>query len=200
VRGIMAGKKLETFLEQAAAVAQDFFPAGSPVLIPILYSSIVWAVKRKGDLETEVSGLKLWLEPEIVNNKPDEFILDFFKGDQALAETFNLELKNGEIKSLRQAFRALYPVKGLEEPFLQSLFSEELTKGDYRQIVAQFDRRLRLALDEIKAAGDRPEWWPALKKIGENFLSLGWALTAEPELRARLKASLEKNKQTEDEE
>ncbi|MBP6908920.1 MAG: hypothetical protein KBC18_00675 [Candidatus Saccharicenans sp.] len=196
----MAGKKLETFLEQAAAVAQDFFPAGSPVLIPILYSSIVWAVKRKGDLETEVSGLKLWLEPEIVNNKPDEFILDFFKGDQALAETFNLELKNGEIKSLRQAFRALYPVKGLEEPFLQSLFSEELTKGDYRQIAAQFDRRLRLALDEIKAAGDRPEWWPALKKIGENFLSLGWALTAEPELRARLKASLEKNKQTEDEE
>lgn len=124
----MAGKKLETFLEQAAAVVQDFFPAGSPVLIPILYSSIVWAVKRKGDLETEVSGLKLWLEPEIVNNKPDEFILDFFKGDQALAETFNLELKNGEIKSLRQAFRALYPVKGLEEPFLQSLFSEELTK------------------------------------------------------------------------
>jgi hypothetical protein len=200
VRGIMAGKKLETFLEQAAAVVQDFFPAGSPVLIPILYSSIVWAVKRKGDLETEVSGLKLWLEPEIVNNKPDEFILDFFKGDQALAETFNLELKNGEIKSLRQAFRALYPVKGLEEPFLQSLFSEELTKGDYRQIAAQFDRRLRLALDEIKAAGDRPEWWPALKKIGENFLSLGWALTAEPELRARLKASLEKNKQTEDEE
>ncbi len=196
----MAGKKLETFLEQAAAVVQDFFPAGSPVLIPILYSSIVWAVKRKGDLETEVSGLKLWLEPEIVNNKPDEFILDFFKGDQALAETFNLELKNGEIKSLRQAFRALYPVKGLEEPFLQSLFSEELTKGDYRQIAAQFDRRLRLALDEIKAAGDRPEWWPALKKIGENFLSLGWALTAEPELRARLKASLEKNKQTEDEE
>lgn len=196
----MAGKKLETFLEQAAAVVQDFFPAGSPVLIPILYSSIVWAVKRKGDLETEVSGLKLWLEPEIVNNKPDEFILDFFKGDQALAETFNLELKNGEIKSLRQAFRVLYPVKGLEEPFLQSLFSEELTKGDYRQIVAQFDRRLRLALDEIKAAGDRPEWWPALKKIGENFLSLGWALTAEPELRARLKASLEKNKQTEDEE
>lgn len=196
----MAGKKLETFLEQAAAVVQDFFPAGSPVLIPILYSSIVWAVKRKGDLETEVSGLKLWLEPEIVNNKPDEFILDFFKGDQALAETFNLELKNGEIKSLRQAFRVLYPVKGLEEPFLQSLFSEELTKGDYRQIAAQFDRRLRLALDEIKAAGDRPEWWPALKKIGENFLSLGWALTAEPELRARLKASLEKNKQTEDEE
>ncbi|NMC66284.1 MAG: hypothetical protein GYA53_09135 [Acidobacteria bacterium] len=196
----MAGKKLETFLKQAAGVVQDFFPAGSPVFIPLLYSALVWAVKRKGDLEAEVSGLKLWLEPEIVNNKPDEFILDFFKGDPALTGTFSLELKNREIKSLRQAFRALYPVKGLEEPFLQSLFSEEIAKGDYRLIAAQFDSRLRLALDEIKATEKQLELWPALKDIGENFLSLGWALMAEPELRARLKANLEKNEQTEEEE
>jgi len=50
-----------------------------------------------------------------------------------------------------------------------------------------FDSRLRLALDEIKATEKQLELWPALKDIGENFLSLGWALMAEPELRARLK-------------
>jgi hypothetical protein len=196
----MAEKKLETFLKQAAGVVQDFFPAGSPVFIPLLYSALVWAVKRKGGLETEVSGLKLWLDPEIINNKPDEFILSFFKNHRALAETFNLELKNRDLKSLRQAFRALYPVEGLAEPFLQSLFSEEITKGDYRLIAAQFDSRLRRALDEIKTAPKKPELWPALKEIGENFLSLGWALIAESELRTRLKAILEKTEQTEDEE
>jgi len=121
-------KKLQDFLKQSAEILQDFFPADTLALIPLLYSTLIWAVKRKENLEEEVSGLRLWLEPEIVDNKPDEFILDFFEKRQALLEAFKAEIKSRDMKSLRLAFKALYPVVGLEEPFLQSLFSEELAR------------------------------------------------------------------------
>ena len=70
----MEEKKLQDFLKQSAEILQDFFPADTLALIPLLYSTLIWAVKRKGNLEAEVSGLRLWLEPEVVDNKPDEFI------------------------------------------------------------------------------------------------------------------------------
>jgi len=193
-------KKLQAFLKQSAEILQDFFPADALALIPLLYSTLIWAVKRKGNLEAEVSGLRLWLEPEVVDNKPDEFILDFFEKQQALQEAFKAEIKSRDMKSLRPAFRALYPVVGLEEPFLQSLFSEELGREDFRLIADQFDWKLKQALEEIKAAEKKPELWKALKKIGESFMSLGWAWLSDDELRAWLKSILGMERQGEEEE
>ena len=196
----MEEKKLQDFLKQSAEILQDFFPADTLALIPLLYSTLIWAVKRKENLEEEVSGLRLWLEPEIVDNKPDEFILDFFEKQQALQEAFKAEIKSRDMKSLRPAFRALYPVVGLEEPFLQSLFSEELAREDFRLIADQFDWKLKQALEEIKAAEKKPELWKALKKIGESFMSLGWAWLSDDELRAWLKSILGMERQGEEEE
>ena len=196
----MEEKKLRAFLKQSAEILQDFFPADTLALIPLLYSTLIWAVKRKGNLEAEVSGLRLWLEPEVVDNKPDEFILDFFGKQQALQEAFKAEIKSRDMKSLRPAFRALYPVVGLEEPFLQSLFSEELAREDFRLIADQFDWKLKQALEEIKAAEKKPELWKALKKIGESFMSLGWAWLSDDELRAWLKSILGMERQGEEEE
>ena len=196
----MEEKKLRAFLKQSAEILQDFFPADALALIPLLYSTLIWAVKRKGNLEAEVSGLRLWLEPEVVDNKPDEFILDFFEKQQALQEAFKAEIKSRDMKSLRPAFRALYPVVGLEEPFLQSLFSEELGREDFRLIADQFDWKLKQALEEIKAAEKKPELWKALKKIGESFMSLGWAWLSDDELRAWLKSILGMERQGEEEE
>ncbi len=196
----MEEKKLQDFLKQSAEILQDFFPTDTLALIPLLYSTLIWAVKRKGNLEAEVSGLRLWLEPEVVDNKPDEFILDFFEKQQALQEAFKAEIKSRDMKSLRPAFRALYPVVGLEEPFLQSLFSEELAREDFRLIADQFDWKLKQALEEIKAAEKKPELWKALKKIGESFMSLGWAWLSDDELRAWLKSILGMERQGEEEE
>jgi len=193
-------KKLQTFLKQSAEILKDFFPPDTSALIPLLYSTLIWTTKRKENLEEEVSGLRLWLEPEIVDNKPDEFILDFFEKRSDLREAFENEIKSSDMKSLRLAFRGLYPVVGLEEPFLQSLFSEELARGDYRLIADQFDRKLNQALDEIKAAEKKPELWAVLKKIGESFLSLSWAWLSDDELRDWLKLFLGINRQGEEEE
>lgn len=118
----MDGKQLKTFLEQAVTVIKDFFPASSLAFIPLLYSTMVWAIKRKEDLKAEVSGLKLWLEPEMLDNKPDEFILNFFEKQPDLRQAFKTEVENRDLKSLRQYFRALYSILGIGEPFLQSLF------------------------------------------------------------------------------
>ena len=196
----MEEKKLQTFLKQSAEILKDFFPPDTSALIPLLYSTLIWTTKRKENLEEEVSGLRLWLEPEIVDNKPDEFILDFFEKRSDLREAFENEIKSSDMKSLRLAFRGLYPVVGLEEPFLQSLFSEELARGDYRLIADQFDRKLNQALDEIKAAEKKPELWAVLKKIGESFLSLSWAWLSDDELRDRLKPFLGIDWQGEEEE
>ena len=196
----MEEKKLQTFLKQSAEILKDFFPPDTSALIPLLYSTLIWTTKRKENLEEEVSGLRLWLEPEIVDNKPDEFILDFFEKRSDLREAFKNEIKSSDMKSLRLAFRGLYPVVGLEEPFLQSLFSEELARGDYRLIADQFDRKLNQALDEIKAAEKKPELWAVLKKIGESFLSLSWAWLSDDELRDWLKLFLGINWQGEEEE
>ena len=196
----MEEKKLQTFLKQSAEILKDFFPADTSALIPLLYSTLIWMTKRKENLEEEVSGLRLWLEPEIVDNKPDEFILDFFEKRSDLREAFKNEIKSSDMKSLRLAFRGLYPVVGLEEPFLQSLFSEELARGDYRLIADEFDWKLNQALDEIKAAEKKPELWAVLKKIGESFLSLSWAWLSDDELRDWLKLFLGINWQGEEEE
>ena len=196
----MEEKKLQTFLKQSAEILKDFFPPDTSALIPLLYSTLIWTTKRKENLEEEVSGLRLWLEPEIVDNKPDEFILDFFEKRSDLREAFENEIKSSDMKSLRLAFRGLYPVVGLEEPFLQSLFSEELARGDYRLIADQFDWKLNQALDEIKAAEKKPELWAVLKKIGESFLSLSWAWLSDDELRDWLKLFLGINWQGEEEE
>ena len=196
----MEEKQLQAFLKQSAEVLQDFFPVNTSALIPLLYSTLIWAVKRKANLEAEVSGLRLWLEPEVVDNKPDEFILDFFEKRPDLQKAFETEIKNRDMKSLRPAFRALYPVVGLEEPFLQGLFSEELAQGDFRLIADQFDWKLKQALEEIKAAEKKPELWKALKKIGESFMSLGWAWLSDDELRAWLKSILGMERQGEEEE
>jgi hypothetical protein len=193
-------KKLQTFLKQSAEILKDFFPPDTSALIPLLYSTLIWMTKRKENLEEEVSGLRLWLEPEIVDNKPDEFILDFFEKRSDLREAFKNEIKSSDMKSLRLAFRGLYPVVGLEEPFLQSLFSEELARGDYRLIADEFDWKLNQALDEIKAAEKKPELWAVLKKIGESFLSLSWAWLSDDELRDRLKPFLGIDWQGEEEE
>ncbi|MDD8021114.1 MAG: hypothetical protein PHU81_08050 [Acidobacteriota bacterium] len=189
----MDEKKFDSFLAQALNLIKYFLPLGSTAIFPLLYSTIIWAIKKKENLEAEISGLELSLDPDIIYNKPAKFILKFFEEPPELKEAFKMELEAGDLKSLRQAFRALYPVVGLKEPFLQGLFSEELDRGDYRLIAAQYDSRLKQALSEIEAAENKPGFWATIKKIGKDFLSLGWALINEPELRAWLKAALEKN-------
>jgi len=188
----MDEKKLLAFLKQSREILGDFFPADSLALLPVLFSSLVWAVTRRGEVKKKILEMKVWLEPDILRNKPAEFVLDFFKSSPELRSVYEQEIAAGDLRSLRPAFRALYPVLGLQDPFLQKLFADDLKNQDYRRLAAGFKPRLEAALSEIKAAGGRKKFWPTLEGICGEFLSLGWSLLGEDEVRELLKKAMEK--------
>ncbi|MCR4395649.1 MAG: hypothetical protein NUW07_02825 [Candidatus Saccharicenans sp.] len=188
----MKEKKLLSFLRQAREILSDFFPAGSVALLPLLLASLTWAVNRRSEIKSRLLGLKVWLEPETLQNKPAEFILDFFAASPELKTAFASEINSQNLKALRPAFRALYPILGLQDPFLERLFSEELRNHDYRQVVAEFRPRLQQALEEIEAARVRNNFWRTLENLTEGFLSLGWRLLAEDDIREQLKKIIDR--------
>ncbi|MDI6849095.1 MAG: hypothetical protein QME69_04800 [Candidatus Saccharicenans sp.] len=188
----MEENKLLTFLRQTKEILGDFFPAGSTALLPVIFSSLVWAATRRGEIKKKILETKVWLEPETLRSKPAEFILDFFKSGPELRAVYEQEIAAGDLRALRAAFRALYPVLGLQDPFLERLFSAELKNHDYRRLTTEFGPRLEAALSEIRAAGGRDYFWRTLENICHEFLKLGWALLSEDEVREQLKKALEK--------
>lgn len=187
----MEEKKLASFLQQAAKVLSDFLPLNSLAFFPLLYSTLVWALNQAAQVKAKILELEVWLEPDILMNKPEEFILSFFTSNPALKNTYAEELSRRDLKSLRRAFRVLYPLLGLEDPFLQKLFSRELDQGNYRLIVDDFEARLNRALTEIKVAQQSPGFWENLEKMGKEFLNLGWSLLNEAEIRKQLRQMLD---------
>ena len=188
----MEEKKLLSFLRQAREILADFFPAGSVALLPLLLASLTWAVNHRSEIKNRLLGLKVWLEPETLRNKPAEFILDFFTASPELKAAWADEINTGDLKTLRSAFRALYPILGLQDPFLERLFSEELRNHDYRRVMAEFRPRLKRALEEIEAARVRKNFWKTLENLAEGFLSLGWSLLTEDEVREQLKKIIDR--------
>jgi len=188
----MDEKKLVAFLKQSREILGDFFTAGSLALLPVMFSSLVWAVNRRGEVKKKILEVKVWLEPETLKNKPAEFVLDFFENSPELRAVYEEEIRNRDFRALRPAFRALYPVLGLQDPFLEKLFFSELKNHDYRRLVAEFRPRLESALSEIRAAGKRENFWKAVDRVCGEFLNLGWTLLTEDEVRELLKKAMEK--------
>lgn len=183
----MDEKELISFLKQARTVIQDFFPVDSIALVPVIFSSLIWSLNRRRAIKSQILEMRIWLEPETLKNKPVEFILDFFESIPDLKSAYAEELADHDLRALRTAFKALYPILGLENPFLEKLFSEELKKRDYRRIVSDFHPRLTQALAEIEAVPGKRNFWKTLKEISEAFLSLGWSLMTESQVREELK-------------
>lgn len=188
----MDEKKLVAFLKQSREILGDFFTAGSLALLPVMFSSLVWAVNRQGEIKKKILEVKVWLEPETLKNKPAEFVLDFFENNPELRVVYEEEIRNRDFRVLRPAFRALYPALGLKDPFLEKLFSSELKNHDYRRLVAEFRPRLESVLSEIRAAGKRENFWKAVDRVCGEFLNLGWTLLTEDEVRELLKKAMEK--------
>jgi hypothetical protein len=187
----MEEKKLISFLQQTVKILSDFFPVNSLALFPLVYSSLIWALNRKAQINAKVLELEVWLDPDILKNKPDEFVLNFFESRPDLRHAYAEELSGKDLKNLKAAFKFLYPVVELEDPFLEKLFSEELSQGNYRRIVDDFESRLSRALSEIQVVRARPEFWKRLETICSEFLNLGWSLMNEAEVRKHLKKILD---------
>ena len=169
----MAKKDVEAALARGVDILDKFLPLKSWLLFPVLYSACVWAVRRVFDYRERILAWQVWLDPDFVRTKPDGFILGFFARNDALNLAYADEIARGDLRVLRAAFPALYPVFGLEDAFLKALFKAEIEAADYRAIVVEFAARTARARDEIRPAAADPDFWKALQLIGMEAASLG---------------------------
>jgi len=169
----MAKKDIEAALTRGVELLDELLPLKSWLYFPVLYAACVWAVRRVFDYRERILAWQVWLDPEFVRTKPDEFILDFFCGNAALHREYSDEIARGDLRVLRAAFPALYSVIGLEDAFLKALFKAELDAADYRTIVVEFAARTAKAREAIRPAAANPAFWEALERIGREAASLG---------------------------
>ena len=169
----MSKKGVETALGRGVDILNEFLPLKSWLFFPILYSACVWAVRRVFDYRERILAWQVWLDPEFVRTKPDDFVLHFFATHEALSREYAEELAARDLRVLRAAFPALYPVFGFEDAFLKALFKAEIESADYRGIVVEFASRTGKARDDIQPAAANPDFWKVLELIGMEAASLG---------------------------
>ena len=184
----MAKKDIEAALARGVEILDKLLPLKSWLYFPVLYAACVWAVRRVFDYRERILAWQVWLDPEFVRTKPDDFILDFFCGNDALHREYADEIARGDLRVLRAAFPALYSVIGLEDAFLKALFKAELDAADYRAIVVEFAARTARARDAIRPAAADPAFWEALERIGREAASLGLHLLQDEEVQEMIVA------------
>jgi hypothetical protein len=188
----MNKKGIEAAIAQGVEILDELLSLKSWLYFPVLYSACVWAVRRVFDYRDRILAWQVWLDPEFVRTKPDEFVLQFFSGNEALGREYADELNRGDLRTLRAAFPALYPIFGLEDAFLTALFKAEIGAADYRAIVVEFAARTAKARDDIRPAASNPDFWKALELIGIEAASLGLHLLKDEDVQNMIIALVKK--------
>jgi hypothetical protein len=179
----MDKKGVEKALAKAVRALSDVLPLKSYLLFPVVYSVCVWAVRRVFDYRARILSWQAWLEPGAIGTKPDDFVLRFFRDHGGLAREYAEELQARNMRALRKVFPKLYPVIGIEDPFLQGLFEAELKAEAYRDIVDEFAARGTKARADIAAASEDGRFWRDLEAAGMELASLGIHLFTDDEVR-----------------
>lgn len=149
----------------------QFFPQARYLYFPLLSAALVWAIERSKEWKEKIFSWEVWLDPHYVNVKPDTFIIDFFINHPGLSQTFSEEIRNRDLPALREHFYSLYPIVGLEDPFLAGLFHQELESRDYRAIIKEYDHRVAQAVVDIEALDEPGRFLDGLKAIAEEMAS-----------------------------
>jgi hypothetical protein len=178
----MKREELERVVEDALDLLSQMLPGSVALYFPLLSVALNWAVKRSLEWEEEIFAWQVWPDPEWIRTKSDEFVLDFYKNRTELASQFEVEIENRDLKALRLAFPRLYPIFGLEDPFLCALFYQELEKGDLAGILGEFDSRVDIAKTAVTALPDRPRLLESLKAIVEEAADLGLEALSQKEI------------------
>ncbi len=178
----MGKKGVEAALARGVEILEGFLPLKSWVIFPVLYSACIWAVRRVFDYRERILAWQVWLDPDFVRTKPDDFVLGFFLSHDGPGREYADEISRRDLRALRAAFAALYPIFGLEDAFLKALFKAEIESADYRGIVVEFASRTSKARDDIRPAAADPEFWKALETIGLEAASLGLHLLKDEEV------------------
>ncbi len=183
---------IEKIIERALGFLSDLFPKKSYLYFPLLSSSLVWVIRRVKEWRAEIFSWKTWPDPRFIENKPEEYVLYFFRSNPDLAEAYDAELKARDQSALKNAFSRLYPILGIEDPFLYALFYEKIKSNDYRMIVDEFDSILEKARNDVKVLEENSQLLDELRSMGEEMASFGLHLLSENKILDLLEDSVRK--------
>ena len=182
----MEKKPVDSLVKHVVSVFAEFFPKHTYLYFPLISAALVWAIRRPQEWKDEILSWEVWPDPEFIPTKPDSFILTFFESDPSLCLNYKNELKKKDLPALREAFIRLYPVLGLEDPFLTALFRDDLEAKEFRRIVQGFDTRIDQARADIESLKSRPEFLEALKTLSNEFAALSAALLSQTDVQKSL--------------
>jgi hypothetical protein len=167
----MTKKSFEKLVQEGIRFIARFFPKTSYLYFPLLSAALVWAVKSSMDWRDKIFSWEVWLDPSFVKVKSDDFVLGFFTHHPGLSVAFAEEIQKSDMPALRKLFYSLYPILGLEDPFLSGLFHQELVSQDYRQIARQYDEKVAQAIVDIEAVEEKERFLEGLEAIAREMAS-----------------------------
>ncbi len=163
---------LEKIVEKGISFLSKIFPLKSYLHFPLLSAALIWGIRRATAWKKEILSWKVYLDSERIEMKPDEYVLSFFKNHSSLNKIYETEIMSSDMKALREAFNRLYPIIGLEDPFLSALFYEEFESRDFRKIVKEFKEKVSRAKEDIEAFEGKSRFIEGLETIAEEAASL----------------------------
>jgi hypothetical protein len=189
----MPKTEFEKHVENAVAVLSEFFPLKTYLYFPLLFAVLKWAAERTQEWRQKISSWQVSPDAGIIQSKSDAFVLDFFTNNPDLYKTYQQKIQERNIKELRKAFSRLYPVLGLEDPFLSALFFEEIEIKDFKKIEDEFDQRVQQAKEDIDSLRDTPRLLEGLQTFKEEMESFSHYAVSQPDI-LRMLREIIKNK------
>jgi len=196
----MKREALEQVVEEALAFLAQILPGSISLYFPLLSVALSWAVKRSLAWEEEIFAWQVWPDPEWLRTKSDDFILNFFSSTPELLSFFRDEIESRDLVVLRPAFLRLYPILGLEDPFLCALFHPELEKGDFTALLTEFDARVKKAKTDIVSLPEQSRLLEGLRTIAEEAAALGIEALSQKEIQKLILSVIERENLDENDE
>ena len=178
----MESPSLDKIVDKGISFLSEFFPKNTSLYFPLLSAALVWAIKKSKEWKEKILSWKVWAEPEPIQTKPDEFVLEFFRRHPGLSQSYQVEIQKNEIEPLREAFSSLYPILALEDPFLVALFAQELDSGQYKKIVKEFENRVKKAKEDVESVEEN-RLLEGLKAVADEAIGLHLELLSQAKLR-----------------
>lgn len=167
----MTKKSFEKVVQEGIRFVARFFPQSRYLYFPLLSAALVWAIESSREWREKIFSWEVWLDPSFVKVKSDDFILSFFSNHSDLAHAFAEEIQARDMPALRKFFYSLYPIMGLEDPFLSGLFHQELASQNYRGIAEQYDIKIAQAIVDIEAVEEKGRFLEGLEAIAREMAS-----------------------------
>jgi hypothetical protein len=183
---------VEKVVEKGISFLSKIFPLKSYLHFPLLSVAIFWGIRRVVQWKKEILSWQVYLDPERIEVKPDEYVLNFFKKYPSLNKIYETEIKSKDMETLREAFHGLYPTLGLEDPFLSALFYEEIESRDFKKIVNEFEEKVSLAEKDIETFEGKSRLLEGLETIAEEAASLSVELMSNDDVQEVVARTIKK--------